>query len=350
MTFTLAELARRLGAQLTGDGRATINGVAPIETAGPGQLSFLANPKYTEYLKTTRAEAVILAPPINGEPRPEVAAGVSLLAHQNPYHAFLQALSLFHPTPAPPPPGVDRSARIGHKVQLGGRVHVGPNCVIEENVTLDDGAVILAGTYVGASSVVGAESMLGPNVTVLRECTIGKRVRIHPGCVVGSDGFGYAPREGKHEKIPQVGGVTIGDDVELGACVTIDRATMGQTSIGRGTKIDNLVQIAHNVTIGEDCIIISQVGISGSTKIGSHVTLAGQVGIIGHLEIGDNVVVAGQSGISKDLPPGTVWLGSPATEMSHQKRVIVALNSLPETIKHIRALERRIAELEAKLK
>jgi UDP-3-O-[3-hydroxymyristoyl] glucosamine N-acyltransferase len=179
---------------------------------------------------------------------------------------------------------------------------------------------------------------------------LGKRVRVFPGSVIGSDGFGYVPVAGKHEKIPQVGGVTIGDDVEIGACVTIDRATMGQTVIGRGTKIDNLVQIAHNVRIGEDCIIVSQAGISGSTKLGHHVTLAGQVGLTGHLEIGDNVIVAAQSGVHKDLPAGSVWLGSPANEIAHQKRVIAALNSLPETLKHIRELEKRVAELEERVK
>ncbi len=293
---------------------------------------------------------MIVAPDLFGVPRSEVARGASLLVHANPYHSFLQALIVFHPKPAAPPPGVDRTAHIGYRVKLGDRVHVGPNCVIDDSAELHDGAVILAGTFIGAGSVIGEDSMIGPNVTVVHGCSFGKRVRIHPGTVIGSDGFGYAPVQGKHVKIPQVGGVTIGDDVEIGACCAIDRATMGQTVIGRGTKIDNLVQIAHNVQIGEDCIIVSQVGISGSTKIGNHVTLAGQVGLIGHIHIGDNVIVAAQSGIVKDLPPNTVWLGSPATEMTHQKRVIVATDSLPDTLKRIRELEKRVAELERKPK
>lgn len=350
MTFTLAQLAERLGAKLDGDGSAIINGVAPIESAGPGQLSFLANVKYLHHLKTTRASAVIIAPVTDGEPLPEVAKGVVLLFHTDPYNAFRNALMLFHPLPDRPAPGVDRSARIGHKVILGDRVSVGPNCVIEDGAKLLSGAVVLAGSYVGQDSVIGEESMIGPNVTIVQGCTVGNRVRIHPGTVIGSDGFGYAPVAGKHEKIPQVGGVTIGDDVEIGACCAIDRATMGQTVIGRGTKIDNLVQIAHNVQIGEDCIIVAQVGISGSTKFGHHVTLAGQVGVAGHLEIGDNVTVGAQSGIGRDLPSGTMWFGSPASEMSHQLRVIVAMNSLPDLLKHTRELEKRVAELEAKLK
>ncbi|HWO57447.1 MAG TPA: UDP-3-O-(3-hydroxymyristoyl)glucosamine N-acyltransferase [bacterium] len=350
MTFTLAQLAERLGARVDGDGSVAITGVAPIENAGPGQLSFLANPKYADHLRTTGAAAVIVAPDLFGVPRAEVARGAALLIHDNPYFTFLQALTLFHPPPPSPPPGVDQSARIGHRVRLGDRVHVGPMCVIDDEAELRDGAVILAGSFVGARSVIGADSMIGPHVTILPGCTLGARVRIHPGTVIGSDGFGYAPVNGKHEKIPQVGGVTIGDDVEIGACCAIDRATMGQTVIGRGTKIDNLVQIAHNVQIGEDCIIVSQVGISGSTKLGNHVTLAGQVGLIGHIELGDNVIVAAQSGIVKDLPPNTIWLGSPAGEMAHQKRVIAATHSLPETLKRLRELEKRVAELEARQK
>lgn len=350
MTFTLAQLAERIGATFDGDGSVTITGVAPIESAGPGQLSFLANVKYIQHLKTTRASAVLITPVTDGEPLPDVAPGVTLLFHSDPYDAFRQALMLFHPRPERPAAGVDTSARIGHKVVLGENVSVGPNCVIEAEAELHDGAVILAGSFVGARSVIGEDSMIGPNVTVVQGCTLGKRVRIHPGTVVGSDGFGYAPVQGKHEKIPQVGGVTIGDDVEIGSCCAVDRATMGQTVIGRGTKIDNLVQIAHNVQIGEDCIIVAQVGISGSTKLGHHVTLAGQAGLIGHIEIGDNVIVAAQAGVGKSLPPNTVWLGSPATEMGHQKRVIVAMNSLPDLLKHIRELEKRVGELEAKLK
>ncbi len=350
MTFTLAQLAERLGATVDGDGSVTITGVAAIESAGSGQLSFLANKKYSDHLKTTGASAVIVAPDLFGVPRARVAQNTSLLIHANPYYTFLQTLALFHPKPPSPPPGVDETARIGHKVKLGDRVYVGPNCVIDDGAELQDGAIILAGTFIGANSVIGAESVIGPHVTVVQGCAVGKRVRIHPGTIIGSDGFGYAPVQGKHEKIPQVGSVTIGDDVEIGACCAIDRATMGQTVIGRGTKIDNLVQIAHNVQIGEDCIIVAQVGISGSTKFGHHVTLAGQVGVAGHLVIGDNVTVGAQSGIGQNLPSGTMWFGSPAYEMSHQLRVIVAMNSLPDTLKHIRELEKRVAELEMKSK
>lgn len=351
MTQALSELAARLGARLVGDGSAVISGVGGIETAGPGQLTFLANPKYIPHLKTTRASAVILPPATDAfryDPA-EVAPGLALLVRDHPYFAFLQMLTLFHPPEAPASPGVDPSARIGCQVELADGVHVGAHCVIADHVRLGEGAQILPGCFVGRGSRIGSQSTIGPNVTVLHGITIGDRVRIHPGTVVGSDGFGYAPHQGKHHKIPQVGGVTIGDDVEIGACCAIDRATMGQTTIGRGTKIDNLVQIAHNVQIGEDCIIISQVGISGSTKLGDHVTLAGQVGVIGHIEIGAGAIVAAQSGVAKSIPPGGQYFGSPALEFGRQKRVIAAMASLPDYVKTIRSLEKRVAELEAKL-
>lgn len=351
MTHSLSDLASRIDARLMGDGRALVSGVGGIETAGPGQLTFLANPKYIPHLKTTRATAVILPPPSAGfhyDPA-DVAEGLALLVHPHSYFAFLQMLTLFHPPGPPETPGVDASARVGFQVELADGVHIGAQCVIADHVSLGEGTQILAGSYIGRGARIGAHSTIGPNVTILHGVTIGDRVRVHPGTVIGSDGFGYAPKGGKHHKIPQVGGVTIGDDVEIGACCAIDRATMGQTTIGRGTKIDNLVQIAHNVQIGEDCIIISQVGISGSTRLGDHVTLAGQVGVIGHIEIGAGAVVAAQSGVAKSIPAGAQYFGSPALEFGRQKRVIAAMASLPDYVKTIRALEKRVAELEARL-
>ncbi|MEW5701068.1 MAG: UDP-3-O-(3-hydroxymyristoyl)glucosamine N-acyltransferase [Candidatus Zixiibacteriota bacterium] len=350
MTRTVAELAALLGARVEGDGTTPICGVAPIDTATAGHLTFLANPKYTDRLKDTHASAVIVATAVVDSLRERrLLPRGTLIVHDDPYYAFLRILVLFNPPPASPPPGIDATAVVGQRVHIGERVHVGPHCVIADDATVGDGSVIMAGSYAGAKTVLGSECMIGPNATILRECTLGSRVRIHPGTVIGSDGFGYAPIGGKHEKIPQVGGVTIGDDVEIGAGCTVDRATMGQTTIGRGTKIDNLVQIAHNVQIGEDCIIIAQVGISGSTKIGDHVTIAGQAGIVGHLEIGDNAVVAAQSGVGKSIPPGTVWLGTPAHEIGLQRRIYATISSLPDHVKTIHALEKRLAALEEQL-
>jgi len=351
MSLTVQELAGQLGARVEGGGEITIAGVRGIETAQAGDLTFLANVKYLPYLKTTQASAVILPP--SGQrfryDRSEIPSCIALLIHDNPYFAFLQALTLFHPPPSPPAPGIDPSARIGKNVTLAEGVYVGPSCVVEDDVALGESTTILANSFVGRGSKLGRQCMIGPLVTILYGSTLGDRVRIHPSTVIGSDGFGYAPEGGQHHKIPQVGGVTIGDDVEIGAGCTIDRATMGQTIIGRGTKIDNLVQIAHNVEIGEDCIIVSQVGISGSTKLGNRVTLAGQVGLIGHIELGDNVTVAAQSGVAKDIPANSFYFGSPAVDASRQKRILASVSSLPEHVKAIKRLERRIAELEARL-
>ncbi|HUU46751.1 MAG TPA: UDP-3-O-(3-hydroxymyristoyl)glucosamine N-acyltransferase [Acidobacteriota bacterium] len=350
MSHTVAELASYLGARVEaeGDQATVITGIAGIQQAGPDHLTFVANARYVAHLKTTRAGAVLVSADVWSDAlaRP----GPAILVHDNPYQAFLRAMQLFRPPPAPPEPGIDRSARIGHRVQLGERVHVGPQCVIEDDVTLGDGTVILAGSFVGRNTVLGADCKIGPNATITHGCTLGDRVYIYPGTVIGADGFGFAPVEGRYEKIPQLGGVTIGDDVEIGACCTVDRATIDQTVIGRGTKIDNHVMIAHNVQVGEDCIIVSQTGVAGSTKIGDKVTLAAQVGIVGHIEIGDGAIIMAQAGVAKSVPPGAIYLGSPAHEVARQKRIFAAEKSLPEHVRTIRQLEKRVVALEEMLK
>ncbi|HSG99351.1 MAG TPA: UDP-3-O-(3-hydroxymyristoyl)glucosamine N-acyltransferase [candidate division Zixibacteria bacterium] len=350
MTRTLSELADALGAHLDSDAdpALAIAGVAPIEHAGPEHLTFVANSKYLGFLKTTQAAAAIISPAA-GAP-PDTRPGLAILTHDEPYSAFLQAMHIFNPPKPPPAPGVDRTARIGKGVQLADGVHVGANCVIEDNVVLGANTVILPGSFVGASSSVGDACWIGPNVTIMHECTLGQRVRVSAGTVIGADGFGFAPVGDRYEKIPQLGGVTIGDDVEIGACCTIDRATMKQTAIGRGTKIDNLVMIAHNVQIGEDWIIVSQAGIAGSTRIGNHVTIAAQAGLVGHITIGDRAVIMAQAGVSKSVPPDAVVLGSPARDVGHQKRIFAVENSLPDHIRKIRELEKRITELETESK
>ena len=350
MSQTIAELASYLGARLEGEGdrSAVITGIAGIEHAGPEHLTFVANARYVPHLKTTRAGAVLVAADLYTAAAPQ--PGPAILVHDNPYHAFLRAMQLLHPPPPPPEPGIDRSARVGRRVQLGERVYVGPQCVIEDDVTLGDGTVILAGSFVGTKTVLGADCKVGPNTTIMHDCTLGDRVCIYPGTVIGADGFGFAPVEGRYEKIPQLGGVTIGDDVEIGACCTVDRATVDQTVIGRGTKIDNLVMIAHNVQVGEDCIIVSQTGVAGSTKIGDKVTLAAQVGIVGHIEIGAGAIIMAQAGVAKSVPAGAVYLGSPARDVGHQKRIFAVENNLPDHLKTIRQLEKRVAALEELLK
>lgn len=231
-------------------------------------------------------------------------------------------------------------------MSLGKGAFVGPLAIIEDNVKIGKRVQIRAGVFVGEGSEIGDETLLYPNVTILEGVKIGKRVIIHSGTVIGSDGFGFAPHKGRHYKIPQVGGVIIEDDVEFGANCTVDRAVLGQTIIGRGTKIDNLVQIGHNVTIGNDTILVSQVGISGSAKIGHHVTLAGQVGVSGHLSIGDHVVVGGKSGVTKDISPKQLVSGFPPVPHKDWLKREAAVRHLPELKKQVKVLSEKIAQLE----
>ncbi len=346
MALSVKQLVDIIGGVVKhGDTAVGIEGVEAIERATAGQLAFVANRKYASYLKTTAASAVII--PDEEEFYADASASTPvLIAHPQPYFAFMLALRHFHPDDLGITPGVDPTAAVGEEVKLGDDVHLGKNVVVEDGATIGAGSKILAGSYVGRAVTIGEKSTIGPNVTVLTRRTRGNRVRIHPGTVIGADGFGYAEQHGVHHKIPQVGRVVIGDDVEIGACVCIDRATMGETRIGNGTKIDNLVQLAHNVEIGEHSLVVSQVGVSGSTKIGRHVILAGQAGLIGHLRIGDNVIVAAQAGVGHDLPEGARVLGSPAREIGLSKRLHVYTGRLPEMAKKIKELEKRLKVLE----
>jgi len=237
--------------------------------------------------------------------------------------------------------GIHSTAVIAASAKVDPGAHIGPHCVVGERVKIGAGAVLQGGNFVGDDCKLDTEVNLFPNVVIYPETEIGKRVRIHAGTVVGSDGFGYVQDHGVHLKVPQIGNVIIGDDVEIGANVTIDRGALGATIIGRGTKIDNLVQIAHNVEIGEGSLVISQVGIAGSTKLGKYVVLAGQVGFAGHLKIGDRVTVAAQSGVMTDIPDGETWLGSPAQPDRKTKRQMIAIQHLPELLRRVTALEKK---------
>jgi UDP-3-O-[3-hydroxymyristoyl] glucosamine N-acyltransferase len=277
-------------------------------------------------------------------------AKIPIIRHSNPYYAFSKAIALFHKPRKPYPEKIDPTALLGKEVEVGKGVYVGPYVIIEDGVKLKDKAVILGGSFIGENTQIGENSLIYPNVTIRENVFIGKNVIIHSGTVIGSDGFGYAKEKGEYHKIPQVGNVVLEDDVEIGANVAIDRATLGETRIQKGTKIDNLVQIAHNVKIGENTIVCGQVGISGSTKVGKNVTLAGQVGLVGHIQIGDNVIVGAQSGVSKSFPPGKVFFGSPAREHSRAKKIEAAVSLLPQYVEKIRDLEKRIKDLEEKLR
>jgi UDP-3-O-[3-hydroxymyristoyl] glucosamine N-acyltransferase len=343
--FTVAELAARVGGAVEGDGAAAILRVAPLEDAGPDAISFFSNRKYRAAFEASRAAAVIVDP---GE---EVPAGRTVVRAPNPYLAFAKVSTLFHP-PRPAQGGVapqafvHPSATVDASAEVMALAYVGPGATVGARTTLHPGA------HVGEGARVGADCVLYPNVVVREGCVVGDRVILQPGCVLGSDGFGFAfdaQGEGagpRHYKVPQAGNVVVEDDVEIGACTTVDRAALGSTVIGRGTKIDNLVQIAHNVRVGPLSIIVSQVGISGSTRLGAGVVLGGQVGITGHLTIGDGAQIAAQSGVMEDVDPGVVLLGSPARPRADAMRIYASLGRLPELVKKVRELEKKLAALE----
>jgi len=338
MTLRLGEIAKRLGGRIVGDESLLIQGLAPIETAKEGEIAFVANAKYLKKGAETEASAVIVK-----EALPEVEK--SFLVINDPYYAFARLLSIFHP-PRKYAPGVDASASVGNGVSIAEGAYVGPLAIIEGWVTIGEGVQIRAGVFVGEGSEIGNDTILYPNVTIREGVNIGKRVIIHSGTVIGSDGFGFAPHKGSHYKIPQVGGVIIEDDVELGANCAVDRAVLGQTVIRRGTKIDNLVQIGHNVTIGNDTILVAQVGISGSVSIGHHVTLAGQVGVSGHLKIGDHVIVGGKSGVTKDIHSKQVVSGFPPVPHKEWLKREAAVRQLPALKKQVKILSEKIEHLE----
>ena len=331
----LDALARALGCTLEGDGSAEVTGVAPIETAGPGDLTFLHHPKYLQHLATTRAAAVIMPPGTQSPP-------CAVLRHENPYLAFATALRLFFPE-APRWAGVHPQAAVAATARLAPGVAVGAFAVVEDAAEVGEETQIGPQVYIGRGSRIGRSCLLYPQVVIREGVTVGDRVIIHSGTVVGSDGFGYArDAQGRSHKVLQVGRVVIEDDVELGANVTVDRATLGATRIGRGTKIDNLVQIAHNVVIGEHSVVVAQVAIAGSTELGRHVTIGGQAGIVGHVKIGDRSVIGSQAGVGEDVPAGAMVLGSPALPHLTTKRIWAAWARLPELLRRVRKLERRL--------
>jgi UDP-3-O-[3-hydroxymyristoyl] glucosamine N-acyltransferase len=341
MKKRLKELADWVGGRVVGDGEVEISGVGSIEEAHPGEITFIAHPKYLPKLEKTQASAIIVSKevPLTNKP---------LLCVSNPYLAFVKILHLFFQK-VYSPRGVDPKAWISPNALLGKDLTIYPFVYVGDGCQIKDRVILYPGVYVGEDSVIDEDSVLFPNVSVYPRSIIGKRVILHSGVVVGSDGFGYVKDGKKNVKIPQVGRVVIEDDVEIGSNTTIDRATLGETVIRRGVKIDNLVQVAHNVVIGEDSIIVAQVGISGSTKIGSNVTLAGQVGVVDHVEIGDNVIVGAQSGVAYDLAPNQAYTGSPPLPHREFLRAISVFPKLPEMRKTLLEMEKRLAEIEKRL-
>ena len=334
MQKTVAEIARVLEGEVVGDGETRITGVAGIAEARPGDITFLDSPQYESLLPDTSASAVIVA-------AETFCAGKTLIRVSQPRLAFARTMRLFYPAVAPSPSGIHPTAVLGEVIKLGQDVHIGAHAVIGNDVHIGDRAVVFPLVSIADHARIGSGTVLYANVTIRERVNIGNNVIIHSGTVIGSDGFGYA-RDGQvHLKIPQVGTVEIEDEVEIGSNVTIDRGTLGSTRIGRGTKIDNLVQIAHNVIIGPNTLLIAQVGISGSTRIGANVILAGQAGVVGHIEIGDGSVVAAQSGISKTVPPKTVVFGTPARPIKKARQIEACINRLPGLFKRVHKLEKK---------
>jgi len=339
----LSEIARLLQGHLEGDADIEITGLAKIEEATTGDLTFVANPKYQKFLKSTKASAVLVGSDQQGIELPHIKV-------EDPYLAFLIALEHFNPPVRPNFTGIHSSSDVSDTAVIGEGVTIGPFVYLGEHVIVGANTLIYPGCVILDGAEIGEDCTLFPNVSIREKCRIGNRVTIHNGTVIGSDGFGFAPIGDTYRKIPQMGKVVIEDDVEIGANCTIDRATLGETIIRKGCKLDNLIQIAHNVIVDENTVIAAQTGISGSTKIGKNVTIAGQVGTVGHISIGDKSIVAAKSGVSKDVPAGEVWFGYPAQPIMKQKKIEASSRHLPDMVRKIHQLEKLCIELEEKIK
>lgn len=338
-SYTLTEVADILGVEVVGDGHRLVEGIRPLDQAGPEHLSFLHNPKYVEQAVESRAGAILVH-------SADQLSGRDLLISDQPYLAVARALELFHPRPEPET-GVHPSSVVADDLELGEGASVGPLVAVGRRVHIGAGTVIGAGCVVGNGVTIGKECVLHPRAVVEDGCRLGNRCILQSGAVIGSDGYGFATVDGVHHKVPQVGIVVLEDDVEIQANTTIDRATMGETRIGRGTKVDNLVQLAHNVQIGEHCLLVAQSGISGSTKLGRHSILAGQAGAAGHLELGDRTMLGARAAAMKSFPEaGNVLAGFPARPQKEWMKGQAALARIDGLRKKIRELERRLRELE----
>jgi len=340
--MTVSELAALVGGQLASgaDGSAKISGAAALAEALPGEVTFFGNPKYLLKLRASRA-TVALVPLAFAE---EVSA--ACIRCENPTLAFSKVIEKFAPPPVHFAPGVHPTAVVAPGVRLGAGVSIQPHAVIEAGASIGDGTVVGAHSYIGHEAQIGGGCLIHPRVMIGFRCKIGSRVILHSGAVLGGDGFGFELQDGRQVKIPQIGIVQVDDDVEIGANSTVDRARFGRTWIGEGTKIDNLVQIGHNVVIGKHCILCAFVGVSGSTKIGDYVTLAGQVGTVGHVEIGDGVIVGAQSGVSKTLAVKQIYMGSPAVPAREWKEQVAQIHSLHKLRTRVARLEQLLGELE----
>ena len=348
--MTVRELASLLDGDVVGDSDLKVARVAKIEEAKAGDLTFLSNPKYERFIESTAASAAIVGRSFDETRHAKLPP--SLIKVADPYASFVVAISVFSPQQALIPSGIHPNAVIHQTATLGKECSVGAHVVIGEKAVVGDHTTILPGTVIGNGVRIGANCLIYANVSIRESCIVGDRVIIQPGAVIGSDGFGFAPRkDGTYQKIPQLGIVVLEDDVEVGANTCIDRATMGETRIKHGTKLDNLVQIAHNVTVGSDVVIAANAGIAGSSKIGNNVMIGGNASITGHVEIADKVSIAGHSGVSKSLTKtGETYFGYPAKEAGKARRIEGALRGLPELLLTIREMEQRIQLMEKRIR
>lgn len=353
--LTLTELARRIGGTLEGSGEARISAAAGLEEATPSDISFLANVRYQSQVATTAAAAVIVAADYDGPTPPDGA----VIRCEDPYFAYREAMVVLYGFRETPFAGISEQASIDPSAQLG-QAHVAPFVTICRNARVADGCVLYPGVFIGPDVTLDASCTLYPNVTIYDGCVLGRRVTVHASSSIGVDGFGYATHAGedgtvRHEKIPPAGNVVLEDDVEIGSCCAIERATMGPTVIGTGTKFADLVAIGHGTKLGQHCLMVSQSGIAGSTVVGNYCAFAGQAGVVGHIRIGDGVRVGAQAGVTNDLPPGQEVLGSPAVPRAEARRIVMSTMKVPELrnqvkrlTREVQALQDRLAQLEAK--
>jgi len=340
MSFTVSEIAERVRGEVTGDGSVRLTGFSTTENARSGDLTFADKEDFFLAAEASAASAIL----VSGD---FTSAAKVLIRVRNARIAVARLLPLFYP-PERPLPGIDPGARIAVSAQIDPTAHIGPGCVIGEGVQIGARSALLGGNHIGKGSRIPEDVLLFPNVVIYTETVIGNRVTIHAGTTVGSDGYGYVFDEGRHRKVLQVGNVVIHDDVEIGANCAIDRGALGSTVIGAGTKIDNLVHVAHNVVIGAHCLIMGQVGFAGSTQLGDYTVIASQSGIAGHLKLGKQATVGAKSGVMRDIPDGGTVLGIPAAPDKQAKRQWVAVQQLPEMIRRVRELEKQVDQLKVR--
>ncbi len=341
LRFTAAQVAHMVGGEVVGDPERVLTGFAPLEAAGEKDLSFATGEPYLSMVRETGAGAVLVPRALDG-----VAA--TLIVVKNPYEAVVELLAKVYPPLYKRDGKISSTAQVSPLATIEEGVTIGPFAVIEPGAVLKRGCVVMAYCYVGEGAVVGEEAVLHPHVTLYKGVKIGDRATLHSGSVVGSPGFGYLEKDGKRIPIPQVGGVEIGEEVEVGANTCIDRGTLASTRVGKGTKLDNLIQVGHNVVIGEDCAFAGQVGISGSARIGSRVLMGGQAGIADHAKVGDGAMIGAQAGVSGTIGEGEIVIGSPAISHTIWKRAAMAFPKLPELVKRVRRIEKTLEKREVK--